>query len=78
MAAEEIKEPSYEPEALRADREYVIKKLGLTEEQFDATMREPARSHLDFASYETGMYRTHERVFKFLSPLTRSIKKMRK
>lgn len=34
------------------EREYVIKKLGFTLEEFEAYLRAPARPHYDFASYD--------------------------
>ncbi|MBS1557217.1 MAG: N-acetyl sugar amidotransferase [Bacteroidetes bacterium] len=50
QALEELKEPLYETQELKVDREFVLKKLGLTEEQFDEIMHRPPRSHLEFKS----------------------------
>lgn len=47
-ALEEIKKPLYEPHELRDDREYVLKKLGLSEEEFEGLMKLPVKSHLDY------------------------------
>ena len=73
-ALEEIKTPPYDPEQLKIDKEYVIKKFNITAEEFEKYMKLPIRSHLEFESYETGMYRKHERFFKFISPITKLIK----
>lgn len=48
-----LEEPLYSPAELRHDRDYVLKKLGYTEAEFDAIMAEPPRRHLDFPSDET-------------------------
>lgn len=76
QALEEIKKPPYDLEQLKIDKEYVIKKLGLTHEEFEKYMQQPVRSHLDFPSYETGMYRYHEKFFKTIKPVTKLIKKI--
>jgi N-acetyl sugar amidotransferase len=47
-ALQELKKPLFAEDELRENREYVIKKLGLTEEQFESYMDLPVRSHLDF------------------------------
>jgi N-acetyl sugar amidotransferase len=52
-----LEEPVYPPGKLAEDREYVIKKLGL-ESQFDAIMRLPTRTFLDYPNH----YHLLERV----------------
>lgn len=47
-ALQELGRPLFGEDELRENREYVIKKLGLTEEQFESYMSLPVRSHLDF------------------------------
>ena len=49
-AIELMKLPVYEKEKLSEDKQYVIKKLGLTENEFDTMMKQPARSHRDYMS----------------------------
>jgi len=44
----ELQCPPYSEEGLRREKEYVIKKLGLTEEQFENYMNMPVRSHRAF------------------------------
>lgn len=46
----ELSRPLYDAEELMADKEYVLKKLGLTEAAFDEIMALPPRSHSDFKS----------------------------
>ena len=43
-----LAEPLYDPIALRNDREYVIKKWGLTESEFGAIMQKPRVEHQSF------------------------------
>ncbi len=75
-ALSEIQKPPYDPAQLKIDMEYVIKKLGLTPQEFRKYMEQPAKSHLDYVSYETGLYRRHERFFSLINPLIRAIRKI--
>jgi hypothetical protein len=52
QALAELEGPAYDPEELRIDREYVLKKLDFTEQEFDEIMRLPVRSHADYPSDE--------------------------
>lgn len=61
-ALEIIKEEMYTPEKMKEDREFVIKKLGFTEAEFDEYIRTPARSHYAFLSYD----RIYRRLTKVL------------
>lgn len=47
-ALAELAKPIYDPKQFRIDYEFVLKKLGLTAEAFDAIMKAPPRSHYDF------------------------------
>jgi N-acetyl sugar amidotransferase len=50
-ALQEIQKSPYTTEEdLRKDKEYVLRKLGLTDEEFEKFMSLPVRSHLDFQS----------------------------
>lgn len=49
-ALAELQNGPYSEENLREDKEYCIKKLGLTEEEFEAIMKLPIKSHLDYKS----------------------------
>jgi hypothetical protein len=51
---------------LERDRVYVLKKLGFTEAEFDALMKEPPRPHGDFRS-DDWLYRIMRRVYKWWS-----------
>lgn len=45
-----MNEPIYDPEKLRIDEDFVIKKLGISENEFRDIMRAPPRQHTDFAN----------------------------
>lgn len=51
-AMEQIKFPPYIEQQLEEDKEYVIKKLGLTEEEFDEIYNLPLKSYKDYPSYD--------------------------
>jgi N-acetyl sugar amidotransferase len=51
-ALSEMERPLYEPKELAADKEYVLKKFGLSEEEFMAIMRQPPRRHQEFKTDE--------------------------
>jgi N-acetyl sugar amidotransferase len=60
QALEEIAKPPCSAQQLAADRLFVIKKLGLTEAQFDAIMALPRKTIFDYPSYE------RSRLYHFL------------
>ncbi len=47
-AIEKLNEPTYDLETQKLDREYVIKKFEITEDEFDEIMNQPPRSHFEF------------------------------
>lgn len=50
-ALAELDRPAYAPTMQEEDREYVVKKLGLTDEQFEAIMSSPRKTFWDYPSY---------------------------
>jgi len=51
-ALREIEKPAIDPDRLREDRAFVLKKLNLSESDFDAIMALPRKTFWDFPSYE--------------------------
>ncbi len=49
-AIKEMENPPYSEEEMKIDKEYIIKKLGLTEEEFDNIMALPPKKHSDYKS----------------------------
>jgi len=47
-ALQELEKPLYDPQELKADKEYVLKKFGLSEKEFEAIMQLPVKKHEDF------------------------------
>ncbi|MDI1235302.1 MAG: N-acetyl sugar amidotransferase [bacterium] len=74
-AKAELALPVYNETVYKVDRNFVLKKLGLNEEQFQAMMNEPVRSHLEFKSYMKGLYLKHEKFMRTIKPITKLFKK---
>lgn len=70
-ALDEWKKPLYSPEKLKEDKEYVIKKLGLTDIEFNNLMVLRPKAHTDFPSYIT-------RHYKYQAVLSKMIKLVKK
>jgi len=51
-ALNELEKPLYDKEELRRDRLFVIKKLGLTEQEFDELIKQPNHSYKDYPNNE--------------------------
>lgn len=47
-ALEEMKKPPFNEKQLKQDKEFILKKLELTEQEFDKLMKLPVRSHWEF------------------------------
>lgn len=65
QALEELKLPLYDPKEIESEKEYVLKKLGLSVNEFDKLMMEKPRDHSEFKNEKElwAMY------FKFISIL---------
>lgn len=80
-ALAELKEPAIPGEQLREDRAFVLKKLGLTEQEFEAIMALPRKTFWDYPSYETGLYRSigwkaYRRIRSLLGGLKRTVRSL--
>jgi N-acetyl sugar amidotransferase len=76
-ARKELAHPIYDELLLKEDKKYVLKKLGLTNVEFNKIMQEKPVSHLMFKSYENGIYLKHERFMKKVKPFTKLLKKLK-
>lgn len=72
-ALEELKTPPYDPEMLKTDKAFVLKKLEMTEEEFDNIMKQPARGHREFET--EGSFFSYYPALKPLKPLWNAYKK---
>ncbi len=75
-ALKEIARPPYEPEQLEKDKEFVLKKFGFSEKEFDEIMNMPVRSHLEYASYLKYHYKYEVWLSKKMKPITRPLKRL--
>ena len=53
QALAEYSKPAYDAQQLQEDKIFVIKKLGLTEKEFDDYMKQAPRFHVEFKNIET-------------------------
>ena len=63
-AVEALKAPIYDPDLLVTDKEFVLKKLNLTEAEFEAIMAMPRREHGEFKT-EKGFFEQ----YPYMTPL---------
>ena len=71
-AAAELAKPIYPADLLVEDRDFVLKKLGLSEAEFTAIMALPRKAHRDF-EFEGSLFHRFP-IFKGLRPLWRKWK----
>lgn len=70
----ELAKPIYDPEQFQVDYEFVLKKLGLTEAEFEDMMRTPPRSHYEF-DYEKPiderypLLKPFKKVYRMIHPV---------
>lgn len=75
QALEELIVPTYAPSMQEEDREYVVKKLGLTDSEFNTIMAAPKKSYWDYPSY--GIFMKHPFVQKMVPFVKRAMKLFR-
>jgi N-acetyl sugar amidotransferase len=71
----ELEKPLYDPLQLEADKEYVMKKFGLSPEEFDKIMHLPVKKHSAFKSDRKLKERYMNMLIK-TAPVRNSIKKL--
>jgi N-acetyl sugar amidotransferase len=74
-ALNELERSLYDPLELRSDMEYVLKKLGLSDAEFDEIMRLPARRHQDFKT-DSHLKNSYMNLLKRTSSARSLIKKL--
>lgn len=73
----ELQKPIFDENKLADDKEYVIKKLGMTETEFDTYISSPAINHLAYPSYIKRHYKIEAFMYWLVRPITRIIKKIK-
>lgn len=74
-ALEELRHPLYAADELKADKEYVLKKLGLTEQAFQEIMDLPVRRHQDFKT-DMHLKVSYMNLLEKTAPVRKAIKKI--
>jgi hypothetical protein len=74
-ALKELEQPLYPPADLREDMEYVLKKLGLSAEEFGAIMKMPPRNHREFKT-DTQRKGSYMNFLRRTEPARRAIKRI--
>jgi len=74
-ALKEMQKPIYDPQMFKDDYAFVLKKLGLTETEFEKTMAAKPVSHLAYDSYLKKHYRYNELFFNKIKPLRQLFRK---
>ncbi len=72
-ALEELQKPIYDPATLKNDYEFVLKKLKITESEFEKLMLAPRKEHNEY-EIEQGLFQKYP-ALKFARPFARVIKR---
>ncbi|MFN8414017.1 MAG: N-acetyl sugar amidotransferase [Anaerolineales bacterium] len=70
QALDDLSAPTYAPSMQEEDREYVVKKLGLTDDEFTTIMALPRKTYWDYPSY--GKFMRHPLILK-ITPFVKRI-----
>lgn len=73
-AVKELGQPLYPANELKEDKEYVLKKLGLTGDQFEEIMEQPIRRHEDFKT-DRAKKEAYMKLLEKTAPLRKALKK---
>jgi len=73
-ALKELEQPLYTKDQLDTDKEYVLKKFGLTEKEFNDIMRLPAKNHADFKT-DKHLKESYMNLLRKTAPLRHAVKK---
>ena len=74
-ALNELKQPLYNETELRSDKEYVLKKFGLSEAEFEEIMHLPVKRHEDF-KMDRHLKETYMNFLKRTESLRKAVKKI--
>lgn len=78
-ALEELKKPPYDPQQLEEDKEYVLKKFGLSEKEFEKIMQEKQVPHEAFGTqWDKEHFRKYHYFTLLMKPIVKIYKLFRK
>ncbi len=72
-ALEELKRPTYDPDVQEQDKHYVAKKLGFSDEEFDAVLSLPNKEHSEYGD-DRSQRKRYFAIMKAIRPATRLVK----
>jgi N-acetyl sugar amidotransferase len=75
-ALKELEQPTYDLKLQQQDKEYIAKKLGFTNEEFEEILRLPNRKHEDYGT-DRSQRALYFRIMGWIKPVTQIIKKIR-
>jgi N-acetyl sugar amidotransferase len=67
-ALKELEKPLYDEKELKDDKEYIAKKLGVSDEEFEQILRKPSHKYSDFANMEQ-KYKRMKKIQNIVSKL---------
>jgi N-acetyl sugar amidotransferase len=73
-ALEELEQPLYSPGDLKNDKEYVLKKFGLTHTEFEEIMHLPIKKHEDFKT-DKQLKENYMNLLRKTAPIRNAVKK---
>jgi hypothetical protein len=71
-ALEELEKEQYDPSLLRQDREFVLKKFGMGEDDYEKLLSIPLHSHLDYPNLHM-LYMRSNRLLKYFKRFAKVI-----
>ncbi len=71
----ELEKPLYTPQDLNTDKEYVLKKFGMSESEFESIMLQQRRDHEDFKT-DTRIKEKYMNLLKRTQRIRKAFKKL--
>jgi len=78
QANQELKLEYYSDERCKEDMEYVLKKLGISEETFNEYMNLPIKKHSDYPTYTKKHYKRQQQFINLILPVVKLTRKILK
>ena len=78
QAEQELKLDYYTDDRCKEDMEYVLKKLGISEETFNEYMKLPIKKHSDYPTYTKKHYKRQQQFINLILPVVRLKRKILK
>ncbi|HXB39764.1 MAG TPA: N-acetyl sugar amidotransferase [Bacteroidia bacterium] len=76
QALKELEKPIYDPIKLKEDKEFVLKKLGFSNEWFDAYLKRSPVSHFSYPTYTNKQWVWERKFYQLALPVVRFLRKL--